>query len=209
MTCVFIEPRNDVEIREVIQRSQFFGIVRCARDENSARVILSGVGDRYRNATHICYAYRIGFPKITEFATDAGEPSGTAGRPILGAIQRTDLANTLVVIVRFFGGIKLGVRGLIEAYGFTASEALRAAKRIERKAALRCFLRLRYDQYSETLAILRRFGCIAEAPEYAEDIRFIALVPLDSVALLREFLDERLARGLILECYWGEDVSIL
>lgn len=209
MKAVFHEPLKDVEYREVIQRSRFFGIVRCIRNSSDTRNVVSETSGLHRNATHLCYAYRIGFPNAAEFSTDAGEPSGTAGRPILGALQRSGLTNCCVLIVRFFGGIKLGVRGLIDAYGSVAAEALRRAGQVERIPARRCFLNIRYDHLTETMALLRKHDSLVESPEYAEDVRLFASVPLEQVASLNEQLCERLARKLLVEYEWSDDSVVL
>lgn len=209
MNPAFLEPLEDVEYREVIQRSRFFGIVRCVRNGADAKDAVSQTSERHRNATHICYAYRIGFPNTVEFSTDAGEPSGTAGRPILGALQRSGLTNCCVLIVRFFGGIKLGVRGLIEAYGSVASEAIRRAGQVARIPARRCYLNVRYDHLAETMALLRKHDSVVETPEYSADVRLFASVPLEQVDSLDENLRERFARKLLVEFDWSDDSVVL
>ena len=80
--------------------------------------ILGGVRARFPDATHICYAYRLGEvgEGVTQFASDAGEPTGTAGKPILNVLRRADLVNVAVWVVRYYGGTKLGIPGLIDAY---------------------------------------------------------------------------------------------
>ena len=203
MKTVFLEPLEDVEFLKVIQRSRFFGIVRCVRKISDAKNAVSEASEFHRNATHLCYAYRIGFPNAVEFSTDAGEPSGTAGRPILGAVQRSGLTNCCVMIVRFFGGIKLGVRGLIEAYGSVAAETLLRAGRVARIPARRCFLNVRYDCLSDTLALLRKHDSIVETPDYAEDVRLYASVPLEHVEAVNECLKERRARKLLVDYEWS------
>lgn len=209
MKAVFLEPHEDVEYRDVIQRSRFFGVVRCVRNAADVKDVLSETSERHRNATHICYAYRIGFPNAVEFSTDAGEPSGTAGRPILGALQRCGLTNCCVLIVRFFGGIKLGVRGLIEAYGSVASEAIRRAGHVARIPARRCSLTVRYDHLAETLALLRKHDSVVETPEYAGDVRLFASTPLERVDSLDALLRERGARKLLLDYEWSDDSVVL
>ncbi|MCH7859886.1 MAG: YigZ family protein [Candidatus Marinimicrobia bacterium] len=80
--------------------------------------ILGGVRARFPDATHICYAYRLGDvgERVTQFASDAGEPTGSAGKPILNVLRRADLVNVAVWVVRYYGGTKLGIPGLIDAY---------------------------------------------------------------------------------------------
>lgn len=111
-----------------IERSRFIGHCREITHETEAKAFIAEVRNEHAQATHNCYAYRIGtHDPYFEYFNDHGEPAGTAGKPILGAIQRLKLTNVVVVVTRYFGGKKLGVRGLIEAYGATASRVLEQA----------------------------------------------------------------------------------
>jgi uncharacterized YigZ family protein len=110
--------------------SKFIGIALPVADETEAKKKLGEVRNVYHDARHHCFAYVIGPDKSTVRYNDDGEPSGTAGRPILGQIRSKDLTNVLVVVVRYFGGTKLGVRGLIDAYKSSASEAIRSIKTV-------------------------------------------------------------------------------
>ncbi len=124
----YVEPEREATAEVKISKSRFIGQVRICRNPDEARSKLRGINAVHRQATHNCWAYRIGLNEaLEEYFSDDGEPSGTAGKPIAGAIARRGLTNTLVVVTRYFGGVKLGVRGLIEAYGSTATAALSAA----------------------------------------------------------------------------------
>ena len=112
--------------------SKFMAFAYHIESENEIREIIGQLKKRYYDATHHCYAWRIGMRNEQTRANDDGEPSGTAGRPILGQIVSAGLTNVLVVVVRYFGGTKLGTTGLIEAYKTSAAEALNAAKAVER-----------------------------------------------------------------------------
>ncbi|HXL01834.1 MAG TPA: YigZ family protein [Candidatus Atribacteria bacterium] len=118
----FLQREEEVEL--VINRSRFVGRSLEARSREEVKEKLHEVMELFPGATHYCYAFRIGEDTVEEFSSDAGEPPGSAGRPILGAIRRGDFTDTLVVVVRFFGGKKLGIRGLIDAYGKTAQLVL-------------------------------------------------------------------------------------
>lgn len=104
--------------------SKFIAITYPVTTEEEVKEGLAEVRSKYHDARHHCYAYVLGFDKSSTRFNDDGEPSGTAGRPIFGQINSRDLTNTLVVVVRYFGGVKLGVRGLINAYKASASDAL-------------------------------------------------------------------------------------
>ena len=108
----------------------FIANVSVCHDEEEARAFLMQIVSQHRDATHNCRAYVLS--SGTEYSSDDGEPSGTAGRPILNAIKHSELVNVIVVVTRYFGGVKLGVRGLIDAYGGAAAKALELAGRVER-----------------------------------------------------------------------------
>lgn len=104
--------------------SKFIAIAFPVKTEAEVKAKLQEVRKSYHDARHHCYAYRLGFDKSAYRFNDDGEPSGTAGRPIFGQIQSKDLTNILIIVVRYFGGTKLGVSGLITAYKTAAHEAL-------------------------------------------------------------------------------------
>ncbi|MCL1876347.1 MAG: YigZ family protein [Synergistaceae bacterium] len=125
----YIEPSESASYETNIKRSRFIANVIPCRDEDAAKERLKELCALHRQADHNCWAYVLGTEPLTEHSSDAGEPSGTAGRPILGEIARSGLVNLLVVVTRYFGGVKLGTRGLIEAYSGTAAQALARAPR--------------------------------------------------------------------------------
>jgi uncharacterized YigZ family protein len=104
--------------------SKFIALAFPVNEEAKVKSILEDVKKRYHDARHHCYAYRLGFDKLTYRINDDGEPSGTAGKPIFGQLLSNDLTNILVIVVRYFGGTKLGVSGLIKAYKSATSDAL-------------------------------------------------------------------------------------
>jgi len=108
--------------------SKFLGFCFHVKSETEVKEILAKLRKEYFDARHHCYAYRLGWDKSVFRFNDDGEPSGTAGRPIYGQLLSSDLTNTLVVVVRYFGGVKLGVGGLISAYKTAAFETIRNNK---------------------------------------------------------------------------------
>ncbi len=107
-----------------IKKSKFIGLYFPVKSQDEVVEILNNLKKEHKKATHICYAYRLINP-FSEKAFDDGEPSGTAGKPILNVLQKQDKKDTLLVVVRYFGGIKLGAGGLVRAYSKTASETLK------------------------------------------------------------------------------------
>lgn len=111
--------------------SKFLAFCFPVKTEGEVKVYLEELKKEYFDARHHCYAYILGYDKSAWRLNDDGEPSGTAGKPIYGQLQSFDLTNTLIVVVRYFGGIKLGVSGLINAYRSAAKDALEKAIIIE------------------------------------------------------------------------------
>ncbi len=112
--------------------SKFIAHAIPVNNENQVKEHLSALRKKYHDARHHCYAYQLGFDKSSYRINDDGEPSGTAGKPIFGQILSHDLTNILIVVVRYFGGTKLGIGGLINAYKTSAKDALNNAKIIEK-----------------------------------------------------------------------------
>ncbi len=111
--------------------SKFIALAYPVADQESVKNIIESLRKEYHDARHHCYAYMIGYQRIVWRINDDGEPSGTAGKPILGQINSFGLTNILIVVVRYFGGTLLGVPGLINAYKTAAAEAIRNAELIE------------------------------------------------------------------------------
>lgn len=112
--------------------SRFIGLAFSVQNEEEVKQQLADIRKSYHDARHHCYAYILGAEKTAYRINDDGEPSGTAGRPIYGQLLSYDLTNVLIVVVRYFGGIKLGVPGLINAYKTAAKEAIEANTMIEK-----------------------------------------------------------------------------
>ena len=112
-------------IEIVEKKSKFIGYVYQVTSKEQVDEILKGLKKEHKKATHICYAYSISSDVVLAKAVDDGEPSGTAGRPILNVIEKKNIKNVLTVVVRYFGGVKLGAGGLVRMYTKCASESLK------------------------------------------------------------------------------------
>jgi uncharacterized YigZ family protein len=117
----------------VIQKSRFIAYVNRVQTEEEAQAFIQEIKKKHWDATHNCSAYMIGEYNQIQKANDDGEPSGTAGVPMLEVLKKKDLKDTVVVVTRYFGGIKLGAGGLIRAYGKATSEGIKATGVVERK----------------------------------------------------------------------------
>ena len=114
------------------KRSKFLAFAMPVRSVEEVKQIVAEYQKKYYDARHVCYAYMLGAERTDFRANDNGEPSGTAGKPILGQINSNELTDILIVVVRYFGGVKLGTSGLIVAYRLAAAEAIAAAEIIEK-----------------------------------------------------------------------------
>lgn len=121
------------ESEQTIQKSRFIAYVNRVESEEEAIQFIQTIKKKHWDATHNCSAYMIGENDLIQKANDDGEPSGTAGVPILEVIKKKGLKDTAVVVTRYFGGIKLGAGGLIRAYGGAASEGINATGVVERR----------------------------------------------------------------------------
>lgn len=113
-----------VENEIVINKSRFIGIAVSLENENQIKQVLEEIKKEHKKATHICFAYVYNKTMVLEKAFDDGEPKGTAGMPILNVIKKRGEQNVMVVVIRYFGGIKLGAGGVLRAYTKCASEVL-------------------------------------------------------------------------------------
>ena len=135
--------------------SKFIALAYPVTDEKKIKEKLDEVRKKYYDARHHCYAYRIGFDKLVYRVNDDGEPSGTAGKPIFGQFLSNDLTNILVIVVRYFGGTKLGISGLIQAYKTATMEALKEELFITKKVWDVYEVYFDYDQMNEVMKILK------------------------------------------------------
>lgn len=144
-----------VELR--VKASRFFGRVHAAADEASANARLQEIRKRYHDASHHCWALRCGPPgAVVERCDDDGEPTGTAGPPLLHPLRASGLHDALVVVSRWFGGTKLGKGGLVQAYGACAQMAIAAAGSRERWRESAIEVEVGYDDLGTVEAVLAR-----------------------------------------------------
>ena len=135
--------------------SRFIAIAAPVNTEEQAKNELAAIKNKYHDARHHCYAYMVGFDKSASRFNDDGEPSGTAGRPIMGQINAHDLTQILIVVVRYFGGVKVGVRGLIDAYKLATKDAI-DGNRIVTKVVNEIYeLHFTYEDMNKVMRILK------------------------------------------------------
>lgn len=127
MPASFVTIANDGEGKVTVKMSRFLSFAHCVSTPEEARETVKLYQNEYHDSRHVCWAYMLGPDRLEWQLNDNGEPSGTAGKPILGQINSRNLTDVVVIVVRYFGGIKLGTPGLIAAYREAAAAALDAA----------------------------------------------------------------------------------
>lgn len=161
-----------------IQKSRFIAHIKRVETEQEAQEFIQAIKKKYWDATHNCSAYLIGEHDQIQKANDDGEPSGTAGVPILEVLKKRNLKDTVVVVTRYFGGIKLGAGGLIRAYGKATSEGLDAVGIVERRLAQVVHVKIDYTWLGKIEKELR-------ASEYKiKEIHYLDIVEIET------FVDE-------------------
>nr|WP_314866169.1 YigZ family protein [uncultured Flavobacterium sp.] len=151
--------------------SKFFGYAFPIQSEEEVKPIIDQLRKLHPHAVHYCYAYQIGSEKISYRANDDGEPSNTAGAPIYGQIQSFGLTNVLLVVVRIFGGIKLGVGGLITAYKTTAQLVLEEAEIIEKTIDIHFLISFDYKNMNKVMRVIKekKLDIVTQSMELDED----------------------------------------
>ena len=162
--------------------SKFYGFLFKCEDEESFQYELGLIKGKYPDATHHCWAYRIDPNTITEFSSDNGEPSGTAGLPILNQLKSFELINTGLVVVRYYGGTKLGKSGLIQTYGETARLCIEEAILTQIVPVILFEIHYPYPQENVINKLRLNYDLIEQ------DARYLADVTL-TIACLREFAE--------------------
>lgn len=147
------KPSEEVLFKD--KNSKFFGYAYPVTTEDEIKQHLEDLKKQHHQARHWCYAYQIGTETIAYRANDDGEPSNSAGMPIYGQIQSFEVTNVLIVVVRYFGGVKLGVGGLINAYRTGAQLALEASNIIERTINIDYLITCEYDLMNKVMRVIK------------------------------------------------------
>lgn len=151
--------------------SKFLAYAYPIDSENEAKELLAALREIHPKARHHCYAWRLGPDKNHYRANDDGEPSGSAGRPILNTIYSCNVTNVLIVVVRYFGGTLLGIPGLINAYKTAAAEALNEATLISKQLTDRYELQFAYDQMNAVMSLVKEMELPVREQHFDMDCR--------------------------------------
>lgn len=179
--------------------SKFIALAYPAYSEEEVKEVLAELRKKYYDARHHCYAYILGADQSRYRANDDGEPNHSAGDPILGQIRSAGLSNVLVVVVRYFGGTKLGVSGLINAYKVSAAEALASAAIVEKHETVLLQAHYAYPQMNDVMSLVKEYDLPVRDQQFALDCRL-------TVEVRRQLQEEITTK---LEDTEGVEVSIL
>lgn len=177
------------EAEQVVEKSRFITYTKPVYDENEAAEFIARIKKFNYDASHNVSAYVIGESSDIKRYSDDGEPSGTAGMPMLDVMLKKGITNTCVVITRYFGGIKLGTGGLVRAYTESTKMGLEASKIVEYRE-MRCYsITCTYDLAPKIQYRLKGSDVIIKDTEYLEKVRFLVYVKEDEMKILDELID--------------------
>ncbi|CAM3418514.1 Thymidylate synthase [Flavobacterium longum] len=180
-------PSDEILLKE--KNSKFFGYAFPITAESEVKAHLERLKKQHVGAVHWCYAWQIGTESVSWRANDDGEPSNTAGMPIYGQIQSFGITNVLVVIVRFFGGVKLGVGGLIAAYREAARMTLDASDIVEKTIDIHFKISFGYADMNRVMRVIREKNLDIVSQKMDLDCEMSVRVPRKDVAFVTDALD--------------------
>lgn len=186
----FYSVKDYISYKIKIKRSTFIAHLSYVETISEAKTFISSISAEHKNATHNCWAYIIGDKGEIFHASDSGEPSGTAGKPMLNALQKNKMANIAAVVTRYYGGVKLGIRGLIDAYGGTLNEAIESTDLKKIVDYLEFNLQLDYDFLETFKYNITKFGAEIINIDYSEIIIIKISIESPSADDLLSYLDE-------------------
>lgn len=193
-----IKSRSRIEIK--IKGSKFIGQAVPCSDEADAERLLETVRKEYYDATHNCFAYRAGFGRGEKFRySDAGEPSGTAGKPIYDQIEGKNLTNLMIIVTRYFGGTKLGTGGLTHAYSESASKAIEQAGIVERFITEEISITVQFPDYSVIERIIHQHDGKIISSDFSDVVRLTVEIRQSSAERLKEKLTDATSGRVIFE----------
>lgn len=184
----YFRVKIDTENEIVIERSRFIAYSKKCETESEARTFLDEIRKKHPFATHNCYAYITDRGEISRFSDD-GEPQGTAGQPILEVIKSKNLKDTMVVVTRYFGGVKLGAGGLVRAYSQSARDVLDKSGAEENVRSERWQVDMSYDIYQSFFKFSAKRKMKTLSSDFGESVKLEIAVPVDDSEFENQFID--------------------
>jgi len=179
------------------KKSKFIGLCFPVQNEEEAIAYINEIRKEQKSTSHVVYAFSIG--DSIQRSTDDGEPSGTAGRPVLEVIKNSGLNNIIVLVVRYFGGILLGTGGLVRAYTASAQGVLQVAEKAEIIPAVKMLAGVNYADISALQYQAELHDIIIESRNYGEKAMHTLLVPLEKKEIFLQFLNQNKGEYYILD----------
>lgn len=183
----------------VEKKSRFIATVRLVESEEEALSFIEEMRKKYWDARHNCYAYTIGSNRELTRCSDDGEPSGTAGRPMLDVLLGENLYNTAVVVTRYFGGVLLGTGGLVRAYSAAVQEGLRASTVIEKVRGIVLAVTTDYTGIGKLQYIAGERGLPVLESQYTDKVVLKLLVPCDQIEAVQKAVTESSSGRALME----------
>ncbi len=184
-----IAAESEIEIK--IKGSKFFGRAFPCTDEVEAEDILKNIQKKYYDASHHCFAYCIGLGNKSRFRySDAGEPSGTAGRPIFDQIEGRKLTNLIIIVTRYFGGTKLGTGGLTHAYSDSAAKAIEKAGVIEKYLTQKLAMVVNFSDYNNVERLFHKYDFEITRRDFTDIVELTVEIRLSSIDKIKDELIE-------------------
>ncbi len=172
------------------KRSKFLAFAIPVRTVDDVKQYVAEYQKKYYDARHVCYAYMLGYQRLEFRANDNGEPSGTAGKPIFGQINSNELTDILIIVVRYFGGVKLGTSGLIVAYKLAAAEAISNAEIIEKTVDEEVAFMFEYPFMNDVMRIVKEEEPEIVSQGYDIDCSMTLRIRKDSMPKLKARLEK-------------------
>jgi uncharacterized YigZ family protein len=186
-------PATPARFEHEIKKSRFIGIASRASSAEEAASILATLRREFPNATHHCWAYLLGHPDSSPRirVDDDGEPLGTAGKPILNVLQHKNVGDVVLVVVRYFGGVKLGAGGLARAYSAAASSVMDVLHSVESTPLVRARLTVDFADEREVRRLLTDLQIVVESADYGTSAGLLLNVPSEDLTDLTKNIADR------------------
>lgn len=184
----YLIPASTIRYEQVIKKSRFIAIIAHAPSKEAAQAVIESARQEFSDSRHVCFGFVAGQPGNTtqqEFSDD-GEPGGTAGKPILNVLLHSDVGEIVVVVVRYFGGIKLGTGGLVRAYSSSAAEAMKLLPTITRVTYETLTMQIEYALEGNVRRLVEEYRGKISSTEFSELLTLSCEIPLDNAALLQQ-----------------------
>jgi uncharacterized YigZ family protein len=184
----YLTVKQEGSFEIIIQKSRFIGHVKRTETEQEAQDFIQEIKKKHNAANHNCSAYMIGENNLIQKAQDDGEPSGTAGVPMLEVLKKKDLKDTTVVVTRYFGGVKLGAGGLIRAYSKGTSEVINHVGIVNRQLMKHLTVTVDYSLIGKLENELRSSSYLLEGIDYLENVTFHVYVARNQLGTFKEWI---------------------